>query len=249
MAHIDRHGPQSSAFLFELTRGTHRCKDSALRNLKSLRDTQYLRYPKQQDQIAKADFNPHVYDLTAKGFEYLSYHRSLERHTRPTGHWWHGFWVSSISSAIEINATRAGLEYVPAARILGLKNKTLAIPLKRGRLIPDQLFAIKYTDGYRAFALEVDRGTEPIRSQAARKSLKRSVAQYREVLDGKLYQRHYGLRSNLIVLYVFMSHARQRQFLELLKPKDRAFQTFLLDGGFPTWNSVSSISYGFRGCS
>ena len=107
LAHIDRHGPQSSTFLIELTKDTHRCRDTSLRNLKSLRDAQYLRYPKQQDQIAKADFNPHVYDLTAKGFEYLSYHRPVERHTRPTGHWWHSFWVSSISSAIEINATSA----------------------------------------------------------------------------------------------------------------------------------------------
>ncbi len=232
MAHIDRHGPQSSAFLFELTRDTHRCKDTALRDMKSLREAEYFRYPKQQDQIAKANFNPHVYDLTAKGFEYLSYHRPLERRTRPTGHWWHSLWVSSVSSAIEISGTKAGLGYVPATRILGIKDAPMAIPLRRGKLIPDQLFAIKYADGYRAFALEVDRGTEPVRSQAARKSLARSVSQYREVLEERLHQSHYGLQSNLLVLWSFMSLARQRQF-EKLTADSPSFISTLIPSPFP----------------
>ena len=126
-AHIDRHGPQSSEFLFELTRDTHRCKDTALRRLQALREAGYLFLPPQQGQIAKADFNPFVYDLTPLGFEYLSYEQPLERHCRPTGHWWHGFWVSSVSSAVEIGATRAELEYISAARILSIRDVPLGI--------------------------------------------------------------------------------------------------------------------------
>lgn len=239
-AHIDRHGPQSSEFLYELTTDTHRCKDTSLRCMQALRAAEYLRYPSQQDQIAKANFNPNVYDLTAKGFECLSYHRPLERHARPTGHWWHANWVSSVSSAIEINANRAGLEYISAARILTIKNAPLAISLSKGRVIPDQLFAIKYPDGYRAFALEVDRGTEPVQSPAARKSLKRSVVQYREVLERKLHQQHYGLKCNLIVLWVFLSQARETQFRQLLSANDRSFAPRRLEGIFPRFNSVSS---------
>jgi len=217
LAHIDRHGPQSSEFLYEVSRDTHRCRDSSLRRLQALREAGYLHLPSQQRQIAKADFNPYVYDLTNLGWEVLADHQELERHCRPTGHWWHGFWVSAVSSVIEVVVSRAGLEYVPAARILAIKDAPLAIPLSKGTLIPDQLFAIKYPDGFRAFALEVDRGTEPVRSRAARKSLKRSVGQYREVLDGKLHQRHYGLKSNLAVLWVFTSPRRQKQFNDLLR--------------------------------
>ncbi|WP_299771243.1 replication-relaxation family protein [uncultured Tateyamaria sp.] len=238
LAHIDRHGPQSSAFLYELTRDTHRCRDTSLRRMQALREAGYLRYPKQQDQIAKAHCNPNIYDLTAQGFEYLSYHQPLERHTRPTGHWWHGVWVSAVSSAMEISAMRAGLEYIPAARILGIKGASMAMPLKRGSLIPDQLFAIKYPDGYRAFALEVDRGTEPVRSSAARKSLQRSVVQYAEVLERKLHQQHYGLNSNLIVLWVFMSAARERQFRELVSEDGGRFRTVVCAPGFPRWEVV-----------
>lgn len=246
-AHIDRHGPQASAFLYEQTRDTHRCKDTALRRLQALRDAGYLHLPKQQHQIAKANFNPHVHDLTAKGFEYLSYHQPLERHTRPTGHWWHGFWVSSVSSAIEINARRAGYEYVGAARILRRKDAPLAIPLACGKLIPDQLFAIKYPDGYRAFALEVDRGTEPVQSKAARKSLRQSVLRYREVLDGKLHQRHYGLKTKLIVLWVFMSVGRERQFREVLGEGDTGQVSCVAHDPFPRWAPLTKATCGIIG--
>ncbi|WP_371229874.1 replication-relaxation family protein [Roseovarius sp. 2305UL8-3] len=237
-AHIDRHGPQSSEFLFEWTRDTHRCKDTALRRLQALREAGYLYLPRQQRQIARAEFNPYVYDLTQKGFEYLSYHQSLERATRPTGHWWHGFWVSVVTSAIEIQAARTDLEYVPAARILAIKQATLGMPLSKGQLIPDQLFAIKYPNGYRAFALEMDRGTEPVQSQAARKSLRQSVAQYREVLESKLHQSHYGLKSNLIVLWVFQSCARERQFRALLRSDETAFRTAVIEAEFPTTSVI-----------
>ncbi|WP_424991374.1 replication-relaxation family protein [Fluviibacterium sp. S390] len=231
--HIDRHGPQSSEFLFELTRNSHRCKDTSLRRLQALRECGYLKLPPQQRQIAKADFHPYVYDLTAKGFEYLSTHKTLERHARPTGHWWHGFWVSAVSSAIEIGALKSGLDYIPASRILALRDAPMAMRLSQGKLIPDQLFAIKYPDGYRAFALELDRSTEPVRSKAARKSLQRSALQYREVLDQQLHRKHYGLKSNLNVLWVFLSRARKRQFEDLLEAQSPAITAVDLSLEYP----------------
>lgn len=238
---IDRHGPQASTVLYAVTRDTHRCKDTALRRLQALREAGYLHLPPQQQEITKANFNPHVYDLTSAGFEHLSYHQPLERRTRPTGHWWHRFWVSSVSSIIEICARQAGCSYVPACRILSLRDVSLAIPLTRGRIIPDQLLALKYPDGYLAFALEVDRGTEPIQSPAARKSLRRSVQQYREVLKHKLHQTHYGLKSNLLVLYVFLSPAREQQFRNLLTPEDHAFQTIHLPDRFPRHTAIEDV--------
>lgn len=238
-AHIDRHGPQSSAFLYELTRDTHRCRDTALRRLQALRAANYLRLPPQQLQIAKADFNPYVYDLTQLGWDVLTDHQALERHCRPTGHWWHGFWTSAVTSAIEIGATRVGLEYVPAARILAIRGVEKGIPVSRSKVIPDQLFAIKYPDGYRAYALEIDRGTEPVRSHAARKSLKRSVDQYRQVLQGKIYQQHFGLKSNLVVLWLFNSARRQRQFAELLNDQNRGVFHIALDAPFPRSSEVA----------
>ncbi|WP_299844142.1 replication-relaxation family protein [uncultured Roseovarius sp.] len=239
-AQIDRHGPQSSEFLYELTRDTHRCRDTSLRRLQALREAGYLRLPPQQRQIAKAEFNPYIYDLTPLGFDTLADEQELERQCRPTGHWWHGYWVSAVSSAIEITVTRAGLTYIPATRILAIKGADLGIPLRHTKLIPDQLFAIKYPSGFRAFALEVDRGTEPVQSKAARKSLKRSVHQYREVLEQKLHQRHYGLKSNLIVLWVFSNKRRQQQFEAMLIPDDKVIRNTVVSGSTPRFHRTSS---------
>jgi hypothetical protein len=239
-AHIDRHGPQSSEFLFEATRDTHRCKDSALRRMQALREAGYLRLPPQQRQIAKADFNPYVYDLTKLGWDVLADHQNLERHARPTGHWWHGYWVSAVTSAIEISATRDGQTYIPAAQILAIKGVELGIPVSGSKVIPDQLFAIKYPDGYRAFALEVDRGTEPVQSGAARKSLQRSVAQYQQLLHEKLYQSHFGLKSKMCVLWVFQNEQRMKQFSGLLRQDEQRFEATVASRPEPRWRDLQN---------
>lgn len=234
-AHIDRHGPQSSEFLIELTRNTHRCKDSALRRMQALRKAGYLFLPPQQRQIARADFHPYVYDLTPMGFEYLSYELPLQRHCRPTGHWWHGFWVAAVSSAIEIQASRLGQAYVSAARMVAIEDVSVGIPLHKGSVLPDQIFAIRSDDGYLAFALEVDRGTEPVRSIAARKSLQRSVGQYREVLGQGLHKQHYGLKCELVVLWVFLSRAREAQWRSCFDGSTGRQRSAVWEADFPRW--------------
>lgn len=47
LKHIERHGPQCSQYLYELTRDTHRCKDTALRQMQKLRAGGYLALPQQ----------------------------------------------------------------------------------------------------------------------------------------------------------------------------------------------------------
>lgn len=248
-AHIDRHGPQSSEFLFEATRDTHRCKDTALRRMQALREAGYLRFPPQQRQIAKAEFNAYVYDLTQLGWAVLADHKVIEKHCRPTGHWWHGFWVSSVSSAIEISVLRAEQEYVPAARILALRGVDMGIPVAGSKLIPDQLFAIRSRDGYRAFALEVDRGTEPVSSVAARKSLEKSLDQYQKVLEHRLHQRHFGMKSNLMILWVFSSKHRRMQFEKMMKAYRTSFRTKNLEMRFPRFGVIAKSIFPAIGAS
>ena len=112
-------------------------------------------------------------------------------------------------------AAQAGVRYVPAHDILAIKNAALAMPLGRHKLIPDQLFALDYGGSYRVFAVEVDRGTEPKISAAARKSYARSIKQYRHALERGLHRSHYGLKANLVVLWVFISRANEARFLDL----------------------------------
>ncbi|WP_323771759.1 replication-relaxation family protein [Antarctobacter sp.] len=228
LKHIERHGPQSSQYLFELTCDTHRCKDTALRAMQKLRASSYLRLPSQQRATERAECKPYIYDLGPKGLDYLEELGIKETTLRPTGHWWHGYMTSCVTSAIDIAAKRQGVGYIPGHVILEKKNAPLAIPTSSGKLIPDQLFALDYGGRFRAFALEVDRGTEPQTSAAARKSYARSISQYAEVIEQGLYHEHYGLKANLLVLLVFTSNKRHIEFLNLIRPySERVRQSVL----------------------
>lgn len=214
--HIACHGPQSSQYLFELTRDTHSCKDTALRQLRKLRAAGFLYLPQQQRNTEKADFKPYIYDLSKSGQVVLKANGLLEAYVRPTGHWWHSYSVSCVTSSIQIYGAKQGIRFIPAHTILAKKNVSLAIPLAKGKVIPDQLFALDYGGAFRAFALEVDRGSEPIISTSVRKSLTRSIDQYSEIIERELHKSHYGLKTNMLVLWVFSDRARQSAFLEKL---------------------------------
>jgi AraC-like DNA-binding protein len=121
-----------------------------------------------------------------------------------------------ITSSIYIATTRAGVRYIPAHKILARKNAALAIPIGHAKLIPDQLFALDYGARFRVFALEVDRGTELKTSSAARKSYVQSIDQYRHLIERRLYQSHYGLTANLLVLFMFTSRTNETRFLDMV---------------------------------
>ena len=217
LKHIERHGPQSSVYLYELTKDTHRCKDTALRQLQKLRASGYIRLPLQQRATEHANFNPFIYDLTKQANYALTDLGLEEPSVRPTGHWWHGYMTSCVTSSIDIAAAREGTRYIPAHEILAIKDASLAISIDDQRLIPDQLFALDYGGSFRAFALEVDRGTEPKTTKAKRKSYENSIDLYRKLIERQVYKTHYGLKAPLLVLWVFTSCTNEARFLEMLE--------------------------------
>ena len=105
--HIARHGPQSSVHLYEATRDTHRCRDTALRRMQKLRAGGYLVLPPQQRATERAECAPYVYDLTQKTRSYLSDLGLDEPTVRPTGHWWHAYLTACVTSSIDICASRS----------------------------------------------------------------------------------------------------------------------------------------------
>lgn len=246
--HIARHGPQSSQLLFELTRDTHRCRDSALRRMTKLRAGGYLMLPRQQRATERAEFNPYIYDLTKKAEDHLVDHGLDERAVRPTGHWWHGYAVSTVTSVIDIAAARDGVRYIPAHEILAIRGAELAIPVGRSKLIPDQLFALDYGGAFRAFALEVDRGTEPKKSSMRRKSWARSIEQYAEIFEKQLYRSHYGLKANLLALFVFSTKSDEAKFLEMVQRSAPATSRHILTQALPVPPENRPDFHDSRGC-
>src|SRR5680860_1395238 len=87
LKHIERHGPLSSAHLHALTKETHRCRDTSLRQLQKLRAGGFLTLPRQQRFTEHADFNPYIYDLTKQARTHLIDLGWAEPAVRPTGHW------------------------------------------------------------------------------------------------------------------------------------------------------------------
>ncbi len=233
LKHIERHGPQSSQYLYELTRDTHRCGDTALRDMQKLRAGGYLSLPPQQRATERAEFKPYIYDLTRGAKAHLADIGIAEPTVRPTGHWWHGYAVSCVTSSIDIAAARNGVRYIPTHEILAIKGAELAIPIGHSKLIPDQLFALDYGDSYRAFALEVDRGTEPKASRSKRKSWTRPLEQYQRVIEEDLARRHYGLKANLLLLWVFRSDRDRQTFLEMSSALPHRVQAAVLTQVLP----------------
>lgn len=215
LKHIERHGPQPSTHLYELTQNSHRCKDTCLRDMQKLRAGGFLMLPRQQRATERAEFKPYIYDLTKQARAHLEDHGLAEATVRPTGHWWHGLAVSRVTSSIDIAASRAGVRYIPAHMILELDGAEFAIPVGRSKLMPDQLFALDYGGGFRAFALEVDRGTEPKVSAAKRKSWARSIDQYCRLVERDGFRSHYGLKANILVLWVFTRPGLEQRFRDL----------------------------------
>lgn len=242
--HIERHGPQSSEFLFELTRETHRCKDTALRDMQKLRAGGYLRLPLQQRATERAEFNPYIYYLTRNAHDYLSDLGLSEPTVRPTGHWWHAYAVSAFTGTFDIYTERQGREYIPAHRILERSGAGLAVPVGGRRLIPDQLFAVRYMEGFRAFMLEVDRATEPLRSNAARKSLAQSVDQYMAIFAGDVHRQHYGIKASTAVLWVFSHPERMHAIQELMRERAGRLAGHFLCKAMPlrlTWVGLEEL--------
>lgn len=216
LKHIERHGPLSSAHLIEFTHDTHRCKDTALRRLQALRAGGFLYVPKQQRACERAEFRPYVYDLAPKGHGFLRDSGLAEKTVRPTGHWWHMHDTATFTAQIDLEARERGFRYIPAHVILKRAKASIAIPMGRHKLIPDQLFAIDYGGLFRAFMVEVDRGTEPIASASARKSWRSALAQYREAFLSRLPNKYYGLKAPVQVMWVHRTEARHAAFADLL---------------------------------
>lgn len=145
-------------------------------------------------------------------------------HPEPGEHFWHQMLIDDILLSIEIACNKNGLVFKDQYQILG--TKPLALPCKiefifdppkpahtsTRPLEPDALFAI----GNTYFALEADRGTEPIwRSNLNQTSYLRKFLQYRHILKNKTYITEWGI-PNLMVLHISTRQDRSEALLKFL---------------------------------
>lgn len=245
-AALHRHGPLSSSFLLEFTKGSGVSEKRAKERLCDLfhepstpHKGAYLKRPPQQFQTIDSRYNQLVYDLAPAGHSAVTETGVYSERSGSSGSpWWHAFMVASVTASIELaTRQRDDLTFIPQAAILDRAETSLSTMVeyrdpasKRQvvkRLTPDAVFGLEYHtkagSRFRFFALEADRATEPLTTKALnRKSIQRNYAQYQAYIEGGAYRQHLRLTSPLLVLHVTTSHERQVAMVKTLKGFDSA---------------------------
>jgi hypothetical protein len=238
------HGPLATPYLYEHTKDTHKGADHAIRCAEKLRKAHLIELPEGQFETHNSFYNRYVYDVSRDGIRYLDTEDALVPDCRPAGHWVHGYMTSCLSASMHIEAERDGVEFISQADIIERANTTLGAMVLGKKLIPDQLFGLKYPTGYRFFCLEADRGTEARSSTLARKNYRDNIKQYIQFVGNKQYEDHYDMRARLRVLYVFNRESKQKAFMEELAAqtgKCDYISTQVIDGFRPGWKPPAEL--------
>ena len=243
---IQRHGPLPTHLLYECAKhlrpGFRAHADRVTKFYHGAENTPpRLSRPPQQFASFAARYQPLIYDLTDAGRQVLAEADRLDRYAPPrTDHFLHRFMGASISASIEVLARERGIAFIPAEQILSRPRcpestrtsfNPLAIPTPGapGSLVPDNLFGFRYPgDGYRFFAVEIDRNTESIeRKTRNQDAFTKNIHGYREIFRSCAFERHWGV-PNLLLLTVTTNHAHMFNLLRhIAKLDDPLTERFL----------------------
>ena len=123
--------------------------------------------------------------------------------TPPSGPYLHRFMTAAITATTELEATAARFRFIPSGEIVRHKKcpestrnaaNPIAIRIGSATIIPDALYGIDYGGKYKFWALEADRGTEPIRGRGRLGSnLEAKIRGYVCVLDNDAHRLAWGI--------------------------------------------------------
>ena len=230
---IVRHGPLPSHYLYEFTKYLRRDRSHLQNRLTEFYNGDargpYLTRPPQQFASYEARYQHLVYDLAPRARLVLA-ERGVGKHTIPRADpFVHRLMNACVMASIELAARQVGLGFIsfdeilarPACEAARNSSNPLTISLPgsaRKALAPDSLFGLQYPgDGYRFFAVEIDRNTESIeRRNLAQSSFGQKIAGYLAILQSQSYRAWWGL-PNLHVLTITPSHLHSRNILTFVK--------------------------------
>jgi Replication-relaxation len=187
----------------------------------------FIDRPQQQWQFAEALHSPVVYELGDRARRLLAEYDGPRNYAHTflsqLAHrqFKHAVSICDCLASIELaTSERSALRFIPWSEILArAPEKTKAcpmpfrIPVAPGiAIVPDGLFGLEYQsgdkNGYRFFALEVDRGTMPVtRTDGRQTSYFGKLEAYRELVARELHKSHFGI-PNLFVLTVTTTERR-----------------------------------------
>lgn len=184
-----------------------------------------------------------VYELGALGKQELRQRELLIEEPagslKATGNFYHSLMICDILASIDVGCRSSGvwpvtkdgavrmptLRFIPFHEILAKapcrdSGKPMCIPVNDTlkSITPDAIFGLEY-DGHnrRYFALEADRGSEPIyRAKRAQSSVVRKFEQYRALLATDGVRTHLGITAPLFPMFVTMNDGRLPKMRDLL---------------------------------
>lgn len=193
--------------------------------LRLLWDHGYLDRPVAQWETIHALCRPIIYENTDRAEQTLRQHGAAVASNAPVQTFKHSLLVSDLVSSFELSARQFGIAFLPSDT-LGITSLQLPCAIshtfRNGKiyrsargLVPDALFGLRGTKTI-WFALEADRGTEPIdRGNLQQTSYLQKILSYRDVISKRTYEHHWRI-NDLLVLNVITKIGRVRTVLKYL---------------------------------
>lgn len=200
-AAISRHGPLPITYLAHFD--GRKNYSNIQRRYTRFYHLGWLTRPPRQYASFHARYSPLVYDLSGKAKAELGEKNCTLSPSR-SAPFVHQLMQACFTASLELTYKDA---FYSRDRLI--TEKTLAIPVPGGKLIPDDVFAIRLLDGKkRFFLLEIDRNTESIeRSTGTYNTWKKKVEDYDKAMDGAL-KHAWGIpRATVLVVTTNQTHA------------------------------------------
>lgn len=236
---IQRHGPLSSRYLFQLTKSEGQDWTGYQKRLLALTKDGYLdRPPKVNNPHIHDDF--FVYVLTEDSRRALASIGKLYQFARPVGGGYeHQMMTAAATASVELECRdirfldQEAIIQASPAETQRARNP-LAIPSTISRTtkvrgsattqksdrptVPDQIFGIEYWPGKRRyFLIEADRGTESQRrADLDENSIERKILCYRDILKRRTFFKHFGVEK-MFLLFLTVSAGRVENMKALVR--------------------------------
>lgn len=232
-AALERHGPLSGPVLFEFAkqvakneRGHKDRLTDLYHETKTEHGGPYLERPEQQFANVNARYLPMTYEITRFGVRALREAGiPLQAAAPPSGPYLHRFMTAAITASIELHAMAERHRFISSGEIIRHPKcpqstrsaaNTLAIRVNGTTIIPDALYGIDYGGKYRFWALEADRGTEPLNGNSrASRYLKDKIDSYATVVCLETYRHVWGIPV-LSIRIVCESEGRVRHIRDII---------------------------------
>ena len=223
-AFMARHGGRlPTSMIHESTIDVQRDIDSTRRRLAINFDQGYLEREKKQKYTDNPHANELVHKLTPKAFALLKeYGFYSEFFPTITGWFPHQVMLSCISASFQLNMRKhKGYVFTPQHQMLEVVNHTARITTPtKDYFTPDLLFKMTIHGRDLLVFMEIDRATEVNESSNPdRKSWKKSIKQYHDLISTKRYKELFGVKDDCaaLLMVVTINAGKQNNILDIIE--------------------------------